>query len=147
VLAAAASTISKGTPPSRPPASTCSFDRAAGGPRATIALFDERARSASRAVKVADWAADGKTPPLGESCRGVPGPVGLPFGTILVTSNNRWITTLAARFGVTNDTWLFYGKAGGGWVGNNTVTGASITVSRAQSHRQRGVNLARAVKR
>jgi hypothetical protein len=64
-----------------------------------------------------------------------------------VTSNNRWITTLAARFGVTNDTWLFYGKAGGGWVGNNTVTGASITVSRAQSHRQRGVNLARAVKR
>jgi outer membrane immunogenic protein len=75
------------------------------------------------------------------------GVVGLPFGTILVTSNNRWITTLAARFGVTNDTWLFYGKAGGGWVGNNTVTGASITVSRAQSHRQRGVNLARAVKR
>jgi len=63
------------------------------------------------------------------------GVVGPPFGTILVTSNNRWITTLAARFGVTNDTWLFYGKAGGGWVGNdgftitNTVTGASITGS------------------
>jgi outer membrane immunogenic protein len=63
------------------------------------------------------------------------GVVGLPFGTIVVTSNNRWITTLAARFGVTNDTWLFYGKAGGGWVGNdgftitNTVTGASITGS------------------
>jgi outer membrane immunogenic protein len=52
-----------------------------------------------------------------------------------VTHNNRWITTLAGRFGVTNDTWLFYGKAGGGWVGSddltitNTVTGASITVS------------------
>jgi outer membrane immunogenic protein len=49
-----------------------------------------------------------------------------------VTSNNRWITTLAGRFGVTNDTWLFYGKAGGGWVGYdnltiiNTVTGARI---------------------
>jgi hypothetical protein len=27
------------------------------------------------------------------------------------TSNNRWITTLAARFGVTNGPWLFYGKA------------------------------------
>jgi len=49
-----------------------------------------------------------------------------------VTSNNRWITTLAGRFGVANDTWLFYGKAGGGWVGYdnltiiNTVTGAKI---------------------
>src|SRR5437870_3477371 len=56
-------------------------------------------------------------------------------GTIQVTSNNRWITTLAARFGVTNGPWLFYGKAGGGWVGNedftitNLSTGASITAS------------------
>src|SRR5215813_11402672 len=33
-------------------------------------------------------------------------------GNIQVTSNNRWITTLAARFGVTNGPWLFYGKAG-----------------------------------
>jgi outer membrane immunogenic protein len=56
-------------------------------------------------------------------------------GTIQVTSNNRWITTLAARFGVTNGPWLFYGKAGGGWVGSedftvtNLTTGASITAS------------------
>ena len=56
-------------------------------------------------------------------------------GTIQVTSNNRWITTVAARFGVTNGPWLFYGKAGGGWVGNedftitNLTTGASITTS------------------
>ena len=63
------------------------------------------------------------------------GVVGPPFGTILVTSTNKWIATLAGRFGVTNDTWLFYGKAGGGWVGydnltiTNTVTGASITLS------------------
>ena len=35
-------------------------------------------------------------------------------GAIQVSSNNRWITTLAARFGVTNGYWLFYGKAGGG---------------------------------
>jgi hypothetical protein len=39
-----------------------------------------------------------------------------------VTSNNTWITTLAARFGVTNGSWLFYGKAGGGWVGNDDFT-------------------------
>ncbi len=57
------------------------------------------------------------------------------LGTIQVTSNNRWITTLAARFGVTNGPWLFYGKAGGGWVGNddftinNLTTGTSITAS------------------
>jgi outer membrane immunogenic protein len=55
-------------------------------------------------------------------------------GTIQVTSNNSWITTLAARFGVTNGPWLFYGKAGGGWVGSdftitNLTTGASITGS------------------
>src|SRR6266540_3652446 len=56
-------------------------------------------------------------------------------GTIQVTSNNRWITTLAARFGVTNGSWLFYGKAGGGWVGSddftvtNLTTGASFTGS------------------
>jgi len=57
------------------------------------------------------------------------------LGSIQVTSNNRWITTLAARFGVTNGPWLFYGKAGGGWVGSddfavpNVTTGSSITVS------------------
>jgi outer membrane immunogenic protein len=56
-------------------------------------------------------------------------------GTIQVTSNNRWITTLAARFGMMNGPWLFYGKAGAGWVGNedftitNLTTGASIVTS------------------
>jgi hypothetical protein len=56
-----------------------------------------------------------------------------------VTSNNRRIATLAARFGVTNGPWLFYGKAGGGWVGNddftvtNLTTGASTTVSVADA--------------
>jgi outer membrane immunogenic protein len=57
------------------------------------------------------------------------------LGTIQVTSNNRWITTLAARFGVTNGYWLFYGKAGAGWVGSgdftvtNLTTGSSFTAS------------------
>ena len=56
-----------------------------------------------------------------------------------MTSNNRRIATLAARFGVTNGPWLFYGKAGGGWVGNddftvtNLTTGASTTVSVADA--------------
>jgi hypothetical protein len=40
-----------------------------------IAPFDERARSASRSSQAQDWAADGKTPPLGESCGGGSGPV------------------------------------------------------------------------
>jgi outer membrane immunogenic protein len=54
-------------------------------------------------------------------------------GNFVLTSNNRWITTLAARFGWAYGPWLFYGKAGGGWAGNNdftltnVTTGASIT--------------------
>jgi outer membrane immunogenic protein len=54
------------------------------------------------------------------------------LGAIQVSSHNRWITTLATRFGVANGPWLFYGKVGGGWVGpddftiTNLTTGASI---------------------
>jgi outer membrane immunogenic protein len=54
-------------------------------------------------------------------------------GNIVVTNNNRWITTVAARFGWAFDNALFYGKAGGGWVGSNnfavtnTTTGVSVT--------------------
>jgi outer membrane immunogenic protein len=48
-------------------------------------------------------------------------------GLIAVTSNNRWITTVAARFGFTVDRWLVYGKAGGGWVGNNNLTVTNLT--------------------
>ena len=61
-------------------------------------------------------------------------------GILQLTSNNSWITTLAARFGVTNGYWLFYGKAGAGWVGSNdfTVTnlstGTSVTVSNNNSN-------------
>jgi outer membrane immunogenic protein len=43
-------------------------------------------------------------------------------GNIAITSNNRWITTVAARFGYAFDHWLWYGKVGGGWVGNNGLT-------------------------
>jgi outer membrane immunogenic protein len=43
-------------------------------------------------------------------------------GPFAVTSNtpNSWVATLAARFGWAADHWLFYGKAGGGWVGNSS---------------------------
>jgi outer membrane immunogenic protein len=47
--------------------------------------------------------------------------------TIAVTSNNRWISTLAARFGWAFNNVLFYGKAGGGWVGNNGFTVTDLT--------------------
>jgi outer membrane immunogenic protein len=68
------------------------------------------------------------------------GTVFTAFGPIQVTSNNRWITTVAARFGVTNGNWLFYGKAGGGWIGNedftvtNLRTGSSFTISNDNSN-------------
>jgi outer membrane immunogenic protein len=57
------------------------------------------------------------------------------FGPLQATANNRWISTFAARFGWAFDRWLLYGKAGGGWVGNdnftitNTQTGASFNFS------------------
>ena len=63
-----------------------------------------------------------------------------PIGPIQVSANNRWMTTLAARFGVAADNWLFYAKGGGGWVGvgnptiTNVVTGGSISVSNSNSN-------------
>jgi outer membrane immunogenic protein len=56
-------------------------------------------------------------------------------GTLQASANDRWVTTVAARFGWAIDRWLVYGKAGGGWVGSdsftitNVTTGASITGS------------------
>jgi len=52
-------------------------------------------------------------------------------GTVVVTTNNHWITTVAARFGYAFDHVLLYGKAGAGWVGSNNpaVTNVSTGVS------------------
>jgi outer membrane immunogenic protein len=80
-----------------------------------------------------DWAANNNN-----STTGIVVP-GLGGNTVQVTSNNTWITTLAARFGVAYDRVLFYGKAGGGWVGNssftatNVTTGASVTGSNSNT--------------
>jgi len=42
-------------------------------------------------------------------------------------SNDTRIATLAARFGFAADRALFYGKVGGGWVGNNGFTLTDLT--------------------
>jgi outer membrane immunogenic protein len=64
-----------------------------------------------------DWAGDHNGPGVL-----IPG-----VGTIQVSNNNRWITTVAARFGYSVGQWLFYGKAGGGWVGNNNLKVTDVT--------------------
>jgi outer membrane immunogenic protein len=65
-----------------------------------------------------DWAANNN---------GATGVVIPAVGTIVVTNNNHWITTVAARFGFATDHWLFYGKAGGGWVGSNNLAITNVT--------------------
>jgi outer membrane immunogenic protein len=61
-------------------------------------------------------------------------------GTIVANTRDRWISTVAARFGFTSDHWLFYGKAGGGWVGahnftvTNLTTGTSFTGGGSRSN-------------
>jgi outer membrane immunogenic protein len=61
-------------------------------------------------------------------------------GTIQVISQNRWLGTVAARFGLAYDNWLFYGKAGGGRALNNrftftnSATGASIIAANDNSN-------------
>jgi outer membrane immunogenic protein len=50
-------------------------------------------------------------------------------GPFVVTSGDgRWVATLAARFGWAIDHVLLYGKAGGGWIGNdNGITVTNVT--------------------
>jgi outer membrane immunogenic protein len=78
-----------------------------------------------------DWAANNHNSGPG---------ITVPAGTFRVSSNNRWITTLAARFGVAIDHWLVYGKAGGGWVGANNFavtnvgTGATVNVGNSNTN-------------
>ena len=64
----------------------------------------------------------------------------VPAGIFRASANNRWETTLAARFGYAWDHALFYGKAGGGWVGagnfavTNVGTGASVTLNNGNTN-------------
>jgi outer membrane immunogenic protein len=41
--------------------------------------------------------------------------------TLRARLDTNWMTTVAARFGIAANNWLFYGKAGGGWA-NNSAT-------------------------
>ncbi len=67
-----------------------------------------------------DWAGNNNNNGVAVVLPGV-GPVAL------TNSNNRWVTTVAARFGWAVDHWLLYGKVGGGWVGNNNFTVTNLT--------------------
>jgi len=60
-------------------------------------------------------------------------PAGFPRAgdVINLTSNDTRIATLAARFGYGVDRALFYGKLGGGWVGNNGFTVVDQTTGAA----------------
>ncbi len=50
-----------------------------------------------------------------------------------------WLTTVAARFGYAANNWLFYGKAGGGWVHDSaTVTAVSTGLSASKSETKAG---------
>jgi opacity protein-like surface antigen len=42
-------------------------------------------------------------------------PLATPLGLVQASASQNWISTLAARFGVTADKWLYYGKVGGAW--------------------------------
>src|SRR5277367_4408030 len=85
-----------------------------------------------------DWFANNNNSGNGTT---VPAGAAFPTGAVLrASANDRWETTLAARFGYAWDHALFYGKAGGGWVGagnfavTNVGTGASLAVSNSNTN-------------
>src|SRR5215831_109613 len=41
--------------------------------------------------------------------------VSSPLGPVQFSGRQKWISTVAARFGIAVDRWLTYGKVGGGW--------------------------------
>jgi outer membrane immunogenic protein len=79
-----------------------------------------------------DWFANNNNSGNGTTVPGV--------GIFRASANDRWETTLAARFGDAWDHALFYGKAGSGWVGagnfavTNVGTGASVAVSNGNTN-------------
>jgi outer membrane immunogenic protein len=53
--------------------------------------------------------------------------------TVAITSNNRWLTTVAARLGWAFNNWLVYGKTGGGWLSTNGLTVTDLTTGESIS--------------
>jgi opacity protein-like surface antigen len=64
-------------------------------------------------------------------------PIPTPVGPALFSAKQDWISTVAARFGLTFDRWLAYGKVGGGWArdvaGLNLPNGTGWTASSTNS--------------
>lgn len=68
---------------------------------------------------------------IGETGNGIFVP---SVGTLQASADTDWVTTLAARVGLTLDRWLVFMKVGGGWVHNsaslaNLTTGAVASTS------------------
>jgi hypothetical protein len=63
---------------------------------------------------------------------GMTSPVSTSLGMIQASASKDWISTVAARVGITSDRWLVYSKVGGGWVQGsaalNVVNGGPIWV-------------------
>ncbi len=56
------------------------------------------------------------------------GGTSIGVATVQGSNNGRWLTTLTGRLGVVGwDRVLFYGKAGGAWVGSNNLTLTNLT--------------------
>src|SRR5262249_8060686 len=47
--------------------------------------------------------------------------VSSPLGPVQFSDRQKWISTVAARFGIAVDRWLTYGKVGGGWAQDNAA--------------------------
>jgi opacity protein-like surface antigen len=47
--------------------------------------------------------------------------VSSPLGPVEFSDRQKWISTVAARFGIASGRWLTYGKVGGGWAQDNAA--------------------------
>jgi opacity protein-like surface antigen len=47
--------------------------------------------------------------------------VSSPLGPVQFSDRQKWISSVAARFGIVVDRWLTYGKVGGGWAQNSAA--------------------------
>jgi opacity protein-like surface antigen len=61
----------------------------------------------------------------GTTFNGASGPKPTPLGAIQASVTKNWIATAAARFGITSDRLLVYGKIGGGWA----QSGAALNIA------------------
>jgi opacity protein-like surface antigen len=65
-------------------------------------------------------------------------PLPTAIGSVQASAHQDWIGTLAARFGLTWDKWLAYGKVGGGWARDTTTLGIANGTNWAGSNSDGG---------